>query len=148
MKPLAYAPFFRAVARAAVLGLAVGTLVLGLGGRLLMRAIALATGGSEGFSVGGSLEVVAVGAFYGTVAGALLPCVPARLGPWRSVIHATGLFVLVALTSSAARGAASTLTFGHRLLSLLCFGVVLLAYSVLLIRLTKQLPAAGLRGTG
>jgi hypothetical protein len=111
--------------------------MLGVGGRVLMRAIALATGTPAGFSLGGSLEVVAAGALYGALSGALLPFVPARLGPWRSAGHAAGLFILIALTSDAARGAAASIDLPARILALLPFGALLLVYSMALVRLTS-----------
>lgn len=50
---------------AALLGAAVGTLILGVGGRVAMRGIALLAGQSPGFSLGGTATVI----FLGTVAG-------------------------------------------------------------------------------
>jgi hypothetical protein len=140
---LSHMPSFRTVARSATLGLAAGVLVLGIGGRALMRVIAVTTGASPGFSVGGSLEVVAAGALYGTAGGALLPYVPVRFGPWRAVFHAGALFVVTALTSDAARGAASAIGFPGRILALLAFGALLLAYSVVLVQLVRRQVARG-----
>jgi hypothetical protein len=55
-----------------LLGTLTGLLVLGVGGRLAMRGIALYTGGPAVFSVGGSLAVIAVGAVCGAGGGVLL----------------------------------------------------------------------------
>jgi len=55
----------------AALGTTLGTLVLGVGGRLAMRAIALLQGQAPGFSVGGTTTVIFLGAVAGLV-GALV----------------------------------------------------------------------------
>ena len=52
---------------AAALGLAIGTIVLGIGGRLAMRGIALVQGRAPGFTIGGTTTVVFLGAVCGLV---------------------------------------------------------------------------------
>ena len=47
----------------------IGALILGLGGRLLMRGVAIMARGTGGFSWGGSLEVVTLGFLIGITAG-------------------------------------------------------------------------------
>jgi hypothetical protein len=54
----------------ALLGVAIGTIVLGVGGRISMRAIAHVQGQTPGFSLGGSATVVFLGAVWG-LGGAL-----------------------------------------------------------------------------
>lgn len=54
----------------ALLGVAIGTIVLGVGGRISMRALAHVQGQTPGFSLGGSATVVFLGAVFG-LAGAL-----------------------------------------------------------------------------
>lgn len=135
------------VGRAAVAGLVSGVVILGLGGRLLMRLIAIATHGTGGFSWGGSLEVLAAGALFGTVGGLLLPFVPPPLGRWRAPAHALALFVLIALTSDAARGAASGIAWPARVPALLAFAALLLAYSLLLMYLASTRRASRAQAT-
>lgn len=53
-------------------GVLTGAFVLGIGGRLVMRGIAIMAGGSGSFSWGGSLEVVALGAIIGLCSGAFM----------------------------------------------------------------------------
>lgn len=53
-------------------GLISGTLILGIGGRLMMRAMAIIGGLTGGFSWGGSLEVVTLGALIGLCSGAFM----------------------------------------------------------------------------
>ena len=59
------------VARSALIGALVGLPVLGVGGRILMRLIALWQGTAPGFSLGGTMTVVFMGTVYGTVGGAV-----------------------------------------------------------------------------
>lgn len=55
--------------RGAVLGGALGSVFLGVGGRAAMRGVALAQGSTPGFSPGGSLTVVFLGIVSGIAAG-------------------------------------------------------------------------------
>ncbi len=50
-------------------GLIAGTLVLGLAGRFLMRLIAILNDTAQGFSWGGTIEVILLGSIIGSVAG-------------------------------------------------------------------------------
>ena len=65
---------------ALLLGAAVGLIVLGVGGRLAMRAIALANRAPLGFSLGGTVTVVLLGVASG-VGGGLLYALLYRLVP-------------------------------------------------------------------
>jgi uncharacterized glyoxalase superfamily protein PhnB len=137
-------PLLRTLGQATLVGMVSGAVVLGVGGRLLMHVIALVTRGSGGFSIGGSLEVLAAGALFGAVGGLLQPFMPARLGRLRALAHAGALFLLIALTSDAARGAASSIGTPARFPVLLAFAGLLIAYSLLLSVVTPTLPL-GLR---
>ena len=53
----------------AILGAALGALILGLGGRIVMRILAVTIAREPTFSIGGSLEVIAYGAIVGLVSG-------------------------------------------------------------------------------
>jgi hypothetical protein len=57
---------------AALIGLALGSLILGVGGRIGMRYIGLAQGQAAGFTWGGTLTVVFMGAVWGAFIGVLL----------------------------------------------------------------------------
>jgi hypothetical protein len=72
----------RSLLPALLVGTATGALLLGVGGRLVMRAFALATGRPSGFSVGGTFSVILSGAIAGCVGGVLL-FVAARFVPPR-----------------------------------------------------------------
>ena len=58
---------------ATVLGALLGALILGVGGRSLMRLIAVVAGITTGFSWGGSWEVVLLGVITGALAGLFYP---------------------------------------------------------------------------
>jgi len=60
----------RRIVLGALTGAALGALFLGLGGRIVMRLLALLIARDGDFSVGGSLEVIAYGAIVGSVSGA------------------------------------------------------------------------------
>lgn len=81
-----------------LLGAGVGFVVLGVGGRVAMRAIALANNTPPGFSVGGTATVVFLGLASG-VGGGLLYALLYRLMPRRRLLR-SALFgaALVLLT--------------------------------------------------
>lgn len=62
----------RNIAIATVAGLVVGTLVLGIGGRLAMRAVAFTEPAPPRFTWLGTLQVLAAGAVWGALTGPLL----------------------------------------------------------------------------
>jgi hypothetical protein len=62
----------RSLPTALVLGALVGAVFLGVGGRIAMRIFAVLQGREPGWTLGGSLTVVFMGAVAGTLGGALL----------------------------------------------------------------------------
>ena len=62
----------RSLQTALALGALVGAIFLGVGGRVAMRLFAVLEGREPGWSFGGSLTVVFMGAVWGTLGGALL----------------------------------------------------------------------------
>jgi hypothetical protein len=81
-----------------LMGIALGLPILGIGGRIAMRIIAHATNVAPGFSLGGTMTVVFMGAVNGA-AGGLIYAVLARFVPNRPVVRPL-LFgvILVSLT--------------------------------------------------
>jgi hypothetical protein len=77
MKPR---PTVRAWISLIVVGAVIGTLLLGIGGRIAMRVIALSAGAPPGWSVGGTGTVLLLGALSG-VLGALIRLLSAWLVP-------------------------------------------------------------------
>lgn len=73
---------------AALLGVVSGALILGIGGRIAMRGIVLMSGGTPGFSLGGTMTVVLLGSLSG-LAGALVLMGVRALLPGRAVLRGT-----------------------------------------------------------
>jgi len=91
MIPLA--PAVRAIGKEAVLGAGIGLFVLGIGGRIVMRAIAVRTGAIPSFTLGGTLSIVAFGAAAGAL-GALFHLL-ARVAARRVARGSTAVRLLV-----------------------------------------------------
>lgn len=72
----------------AVLGSLLGALVLGVGGRAVMRLLTYYDGRDPGFSWGGSLEIILYGAIVGAVSGALYAAASRHLGVNRHILGA------------------------------------------------------------
>jgi hypothetical protein len=71
-----------------LLGAASGALILGIGGRIAMRGIAILSGGMPGFSWGGTMTVVLLGALSG-LAGAIVLTGVRLLLPRRAALRGT-----------------------------------------------------------
>lgn len=92
-------PWLRDWLAGILLGALVGTIVLGVGGRGAMRVFAIATHVPAGFSLGGSMTVVFLGAVSGAAGGAFL-VLSRQLFPARRFWRVTlfwGLCLLIAL---------------------------------------------------
>lgn len=81
-----------------LLGVAIGTIVLGVGGRISMRALAHVQGQTPGFSLGGSATVVFLGAVFGLAGGLWFAVLRRALQGHRIVRGAIFWTVLVAAT--------------------------------------------------
>ena len=81
---------------AVALGLAIGTLVLGIGGRLAMRGIALVQGRAPGFTIGGTTTVVFLGAVCGVI-GSLIFAGTRALVPGNRVIRGMLFWLILVL---------------------------------------------------
>lgn len=62
----------RSLFTALLIGTITGALFLGVGGRLVMRGLAVASGRPSGFSFGGTFSVIVAGAIAGVIGGILL----------------------------------------------------------------------------
>ncbi len=123
------------VAPALLAGLECGVLVLGIGGRLAMRLIALASAQPPVFSIAATLEVLAAGAWRGAVGGTVylaLRRLAGRLSPWVGGL-VTGLllfaFAVITLRRSI-RGQIAALDIGPLTAGL--FGAVFVLYGLAL----------------
>ena len=121
----------RVLLRAGLAGALTGALVLGVGGRMVMRLAALIGGRAPVFSWGGSLEVLAAGALYGAVGGLVWAALARRLS--RRIAAAalgTVTFGGIGLASDAARGAATSLAPAPRVMALALFLALCLAWGI------------------
>ncbi len=132
--------FWRPLRVGLVAGLA-GGMVLGVGGRLAMRLVAVGADLDPGFSWGGTGEVLATGLFIGVPAAlvfvALRRFIPGP-GVWRGAAFGVLLFLaLVVVPPPAARSAASSV--GRPLLTVSLFGPLFLLYGMVVERLRRRL---------
>jgi hypothetical protein len=143
-------PWFRLLLISIVAGMLAGALVLGIGGRLLMSGLVLLGGAQPRFSLGGSANVVLIGALYGAAGGVLL--VPLRRASRRirlpaGVLLGLVLFGLAWLTSRAGRGAAAGL--GGRLpVAVVLAAGTFVTYGLLTTRLFARWSARHMTAVG
>ena len=92
-----------------VAGGTAGLIALGVGGRLAMAALMLARGERPDFTLGGTLNVVAVGGGWGLLGGALALGLDRVVQRGPGLLHhsllALGLLVVSVLTTRAGRSA-------------------------------------------
>lgn len=117
--------------RSALAGAVTGALVLGLGGRVVMRLAALIAARTPGFSWGGTLEVIAAGAMFGAAGGLAWVVIARRLGQ-RATPVALGpvTFAGIGLVSDAAQGAAASIPMPGRLVALALFLALCVSWGV------------------
>lgn len=115
----------------ALAGAVSGAIVLGIGGRLAMRVVAVAAGYGGAFSFGGTIEIVLAAAVYGAIGGVALVALSPWLGVWgRGITAGLGIFALGLGVSQAARSAADTVPDQARR-ALVLFALLFLVYGVL-----------------
>lgn len=123
-----------------ITGAALGALLIGLGGRMVMRLLALAIDREPSFSVGGTAEVIAYGAIIGFLSAALLaiarPVLPRRW-PLQGLILAALAYsgtvaTLPAHIADTARPFADRMPFVMAL-----FGLCFLLFGLVLARLSS-----------
>ena len=107
-----------------VVGAVIGTLILGIGGRIAMRVIAMSAGTPPGWSLGGTTTVVALGAASGA-AGAIIRLLSASFIPGPRWVE-TVVFAL-ALALVTLRGLRPV-----QALPLALFAPLVVAYGVML----------------
>ncbi|MBC7834946.1 MAG: hypothetical protein H7Y88_07575 [Phycisphaerales bacterium] len=91
------------------MGIALGLPILGIGGRIAMRVISHATNIAPGFSLGGTMTVVFMGAVSGA-AGGLIYAVLARFLPNRLVVRAALFGIILVLLTLRGLSPASALS--------------------------------------
>ncbi len=121
----------------ALAGFGIGFLVLGSTARLAMHGIALATGGSQGFSFAGSLEVLFFSALVGLPSGLAFVVLRSRLprSSMRSgLLLGAGLFVATSALLPARFQSLASSFEGMLWLVFLLFGICFLIHGVCLAR--------------
>ena len=93
----------------ALVGIALGLPILGIGGRIAMRVTAHATYAAPSFSLGGTMTVVLMGAVSGA-AGGLIYAVLARFLPDRAVIRGAMFGVILTLLTLRGTSPSTPLT--------------------------------------
>jgi hypothetical protein len=130
------------VAIAMLAGLASGLIVLGVGGRLLMRALTVALVESPRFTWTGTLAVLGTGAAWGAITGPLLLPIRAALsrgGPVAGAVHGVASFVLAGFVFVAAGGASNVVAPPFFLvLSGISFPALFLLYGLAVERLASR----------
>jgi hypothetical protein len=104
-----------------LVGIGLGLLILGIGGRIAMRVIAHATNVAPGFSFGGTMTVVFMGAVSGA-AGGLIYAVLVRFVPNRPVVRALLFGVILVLLTLRGLSPASAVSVSLFLPLILLYG--------------------------
>jgi hypothetical protein len=113
----------------------VSGLLLGAGARIAMRFVALEAGLSTGLSLGGSLEVVGLGAIVGAPAACLLFAFRSRVPlrrPWAGLFWAAMLFAALAAIPPPAARSALAATPDTPAATALAFAVLFAAWGLVL----------------
>jgi ABC-type polysaccharide/polyol phosphate export permease len=131
----------RGLVRGTLTGTVVGLLILGIGGRLVMSLIAWRAGIPVGYTVGGTLEVIMTGVLFGLGGGLIYATLVAVARSDRPAVGAAfGALYFAALVlypPPAARSAAAGVP-QQRVLVLLAFGALFVAYGVTLAALMRR----------
>lgn len=112
---------------AALLGLVIGTVVLGIGGRLAMRGIALVQGRAPGFSIGGTMTVIFMGAVFGII-GSLIFAGTRALVPGSRVVRGSLFWVILVLITLRGLSPLDVPKLAFFLPLILGYGTLLTAY--------------------
>ncbi len=131
----------RRLAVGATSGAVIGGLMLGIGGRIVMRLLALMLERGPAFSIGGTTEIVAYGAIVGAVAGAMFalgrPLLPARW-PVQGLVVAI-LTYAATIATLPSHIAETARPFADRMpVVLLLFGLCFLAFGLAMARVSSR----------
>jgi putative exporter of polyketide antibiotics len=107
-----------------LLGAGVGILILGIGGRVAMRAIAHATNVAPAFTLSGTLTVAALGGVSG-LAGGLIYAVLARFLPNRALVRSLLFGVILVLITLRGLSPATALSISWFMPLVLLYGALI-----------------------
>src|SRR5262245_4937472 len=131
------------IGRAALAGMVVGVVVLGVGGRLAMRLVALIIHQVPHLGAGASLGILLIGGIQGTVAGAVYGLTLQRPWPARAttkgILFGSALFGVLALLQPQAIRAEVAAARAYWWAIIPLFWAVCVGYALVLAR---QLPAS------
>ncbi len=131
----------RNVIGGAVVGATLGALILGLGGRIMMRLLAVMIERDPAFSLGGSLEVVAYGAIVGAVSGAVFALLrPIMSWGWltQGILLATLTYFGTIATLPAHIAETARPFAGQMPFVLLLFGLCFTAFGLTMARVSSR----------
>lgn len=127
-----------------VVGTLLGTALLGVGGRIGMRVIGIAQGQPPGFSIGGSLTVVFLGAAAGAAIGAIF-LLSRTIFPRHRALRVGFFWVVVAALVARGLNPVSVLNVSIFAPLFLAHGALMFAYWC---RIRFRLPARQLSAHG
>jgi hypothetical protein len=125
----------------------VAGVMLGLAARVVMRLVALESGLDPGFSLGGSLEVMAFGGLVGAPAAAAFLIVRGRLlvaGWWPGLVFGAALFVALTLAQPPAARSAMAGTPDTPAATVLAFAAMFVGWGGSLEWLARRPPGTRL----
>jgi ABC-type antimicrobial peptide transport system permease subunit len=137
------------LARAGLTGAIAGVLVLGLGGRLVMRLIVHLMHQDPHFGIVPSLGILLIGGIMGTLAGVVYGLIPQRRWPGHStlkaLIYGSLLFGVLVLAKPAASEVAAARAYWWAIIPL--FWAICVGYALGLTRgLSANKAASVIRG--
>jgi len=112
-----------------------GAVVLGAGGRMVMRALAVIAEREVEFSFGGTIEVIAFGAIIGSIAGAAFVAIKKYLpgpAPLKGVLLGLLTFLTLAIVRVPSVERSAAAFEGFLSLMVLMFGAMFLLYGIAL----------------
>ena len=128
----------RQLGRAALAGMVVGVVVLGLGGRLAMRFVALLIHQAPHLGLGASLGILLIGGILGTLAGAAYGITLHRWWPGQSttkaILFGSALFTVLTILQPPAIRAEVTATRAYWWAIIPLFWAVCISYALMLAR--------------
>lgn len=131
----------RRIALGALAGAALGAILLGFGGRIVMRMLAITIAREPAFSLGGTIEVVAYGAIVGTISGAAFalfrPVLPRRW--WAQGVILAALSCAGTIAALPTHIADTARPFADRMpLVLALFGLCFLTFGLATARVSSR----------
>jgi hypothetical protein len=127
-----------------LVGVLSGVIFLGIGGRVVMRGLAVAVGRSTDFGLGATAGIVLIGGVLGLIGGVVFALVAGRLpgsAAAKGVLFGTAfLAVLIPLQPAAVQEEIEAFR-GHLVLATICFWVIFALYGFTLAKFARRSTA-------